>query len=404
MSTLHTLFTYNSSKPFSILILVTQLERAGAQKNAFMQARYLHEQGYAVTLCFFYDKYGLMEEVCQREPYKILNLEARIPGGSRTMNSLRAARALWRLYWLLRHERFQVVETLTHYSNVLGIVVAWLAGVSVRVSSQRGVLIDFPKWFLRLDAWLVNSRLVDKMVAVSEQTRQFCIEVQGMLPQKVGVIPNGINLAEFDRTRWSAQDLDDLRSSLQVPKEVPVLVTVARLHPKKGYAFLIQAASQILAICPDVVFMVIGDGEDRGNIEYLIQQSALSPHFRMLGSRADVPQLLALSDLFVLPSLYEGLPNVILEAMAAKLAVVATDVGGTREVVVHMETGLLVPKADATALAQAILLLLSNEALRQEMGLRGYARVQSQFPEHVMCRRYEELMLSILAEKHRHAD
>jgi len=387
------------SEVSSILILVTQLERAGAQKVAMRQARYFLSRGYQVTLCFLYDKYNLLAEMRRREPYQVVILEAKVPGQSRLANGLRAVRALWRLYWLLRRERIQVIETLTHYSNLLGIVIACLAGVPVRISSQRNTLLGFPTWFLRLDAWLVNSRLVDKMVAVSEQTRRFCVDVEEMVSQKVVVIPNGINLAEFDRAQWTATDLHSLRTSLKIPPGARVVLTVARLHPQKGHSYLIQAAPVILATCPDVIFLLVGDGEERATIEQCIRNAGLSDHFRLLGMRRDVPQLLALSDLFVLPSIYEGMPNVVLEAMAAMLPVVATNVDGTQEVVVDGETGLLVLPADPETLGNAIVSLLEDETRRRGMGQRGYWRVQTQFSEQAMCRRYEELIQTILKGK-----
>jgi starch synthase (maltosyl-transferring) len=321
-------------------------------------------------------------------------LEAKNPHQSWFVNALRTIRAVWRLYWLLRHKQIRTIETLTHFSNILGIFIAWLAGVPVRISSQRNLLFGFPRWFLRLDAWLANSNLVDKMVAVSEQTWQFCVAVEGMNPQKIVVIPNGINPEEFDKFQWSTPELNDLRGALGIAANKRVAITVARLHPQKGHVFLIQAASLILAKCSDVTFLLVGDGEERAVIEQRIEGMGLANHFRLLGARSDVPKLLALSDLFVLPSLYEGMPNVILEAMASRLPVVATDVDGTREVVIDRETGLLVPRADSKALGNAILLLLKDETMRCQMGMKGYERARTQFSEHVMCRRYEELIFS----------
>ena len=102
----------------SLLLLVTQLERAGAQRIAFLQARYFHRLGYEVTLCFFYDKYELVEEVREQETYEVVCLEAKVPGQSGFINALRTVRALWRLFWLLQRKQIQVIETLTHYRNV----------------------------------------------------------------------------------------------------------------------------------------------------------------------------------------------------------------------------------------------------------------------------------------------
>lgn len=382
-----------------LLLLVTQLERAGAQKVALMQARHFQQRGYKVTLCFFYDKYNLMEELSQQEAFSIVNLEAKSPQGSAIINVLWTLRAMWRLYRLLCDERIQVIETLTHYSNVLGIIIAWLARVPVRISSQRNTLSQFPRWFLTIDAWVVNSPLVDRMIAVSEQTRDFCVNVQRMKPEKIIVVPNGIDLTGFDVTQWLREDLETLRTDLSIPPDAVVLVTVARLHSQKGHHYLIQAATKILQDHPEVVFLWVGDGKLRSELTREICQVGISESFRLTGIREDVAQLLALSSLFVLPSLSEGMPNVVLEAMAAKLPVVATAVDGTNSLVIDGETGLLVPPADPTALSRAILTLLDDPDRCRQMGQKGYERVREHFSEQVMCQRYEEVIRTVLIQK-----
>jgi glycosyltransferase involved in cell wall biosynthesis len=209
---------------------------------------------------------------------------------------------------------------------------------------------------------------------------------------KVMVIPNGINLAQFDPSQWQMEDLAELRTLLGIPPGARVVALVARLHPQKGHAYLIQAAPAILAACPDVVFLFVGEGEYRAAIEQQIQALDLCDHFRLVGLRSDVPRLLALSDVLVLPSVYEGMPNVILEAMAAGLPVVASDVDGVGEVLIDGVTGLLIPKADPVALGRAILVLLNDSSLSREMGRRGHERVRTQFSEQEMCRQYEALV------------
>jgi glycosyltransferase involved in cell wall biosynthesis len=335
--------------------------------------------------------------------FDIVTLQAKVWGAPRLANGLRVLRALNRLFWLMREKRFDAIVTLTHYSNLLGIPIAWLARIPVRVSNQQNTLSRFPGWFLRLDAWLANSRLADFMVACSEETRRFSINVEGIRSDKILLIPNGADLSRHDSSQWPNEELEELRRSLGVSATAKVVTTVGRLHIQKGHTYLIKAASQILDGYPDVMFLLLGDGEERPSIERQIEERGLSEHFVLLGSRRDVPRVLALSDLFVLPSIDEGLPLAVLEAMAARLAVVATDVDGSREAVVDGETGLLVPKADANALAQGTLRLLADEARRHEMGLKGYQRANSRFSERAMCEQYEKLILSVFARKSSHA-
>jgi len=382
-----------------MLLLVTQWERAGAQKVALMQARYFYLNGYKVIFCVFYDKYGSIEELRTQEPYPIINLEAKSPGFQGRITIARFLRALWRFYKLLRRERVDIVETLTHYSNVLGIIVAWLARVPVRISSQHGILSAFPRWFLALDACLVNSPLVDRMIAVSEQAYDFCINTQKMRREKLEVILNGIDLNNFNRSRWPPSDLERLRQSLSIPSSAVVLTTVARFHAIKGHCYLLRAASVILEAHPEVIFLWVGDGELRLELEQAIHYNELSAAVRLTGIRDDVPQLLALSTLFVLPSLSEAMPMGILEAMAANLPVVATAVGGVKSLVIDGETGLLVPPADPPALSRAILTLLNDLEHCHQMGQKGYEHVREHFSEQAMCQQYENVIRTIMSQK-----
>jgi glycosyltransferase involved in cell wall biosynthesis len=389
---------YSKSK---LLILITQMERAGAQKVAITQAHYFHERGYNVTLCFFYDKYNLVAELVKQHEFSIINLNAKRINGSRVGNLVRAIRAFWRLFIHLKRQKIDIVETMTHYSNVIGIPLAWLARVPVRVSSQRNALDDFPRWFLRLDAAIVNSSMTDCMIAVSEQTRRYCIDIEGMKPEKVITIRNGIAPERFRTFSSDYQERERARAELAIPVTSPVIITIARLHPQKGHEYLIEASKQILQNYPNTIFVLVGDGDKRAQIEQLIQASGISTNFRVLGSRADVPRLLHMADIFVLPSLYEGMPNVVLEAMASQLPVVATAVDGTPEVVVDGETGMLVPPADPTALACAIEQLIANPVLRNTFGQSGLQRILAYFSEEAMCQQYEHLLLNIWAAKQR---
>ena len=374
----------------NLCLLVTQYEPAGAQKIAIGQANYLHRRGHRVMLCFFYDKTGQLPALQKKLPFPVINLEGKQEGQSRLENGLRAGRALWRLFWLLRQHQVNAIETLTHYSNVLGIPIAWLAGVPARVASQRNSLPDFPPWFHRLDSWLVNSRLVTKMVAVSAETRRFCLEVEGMRPEKVVVIGNGIDPAGYAPP--DNQHIRRLQATFNLPPWANVITTIARLHPQKGHTFLIKAAPTILEEYPETIFLLVGDGPLRQALTCQIKEAELTHAFRLVGWQEDITAILSLSDMLVLPSLYEGMPNVVLEAMSGRVAVVATAVDGTSDVVADGQTGLLLPPGNVPALANAIKQLLADPGRRRAMGAAGYQRVLDHFSEQVMYQQYEQLL------------
>ncbi len=380
-------------------MLVTQLERAGAQNVALIQARYFYQKGYKIILCFLYDKQGILEEWRCREPFPVINLEAKLPGKSRFSNGLRTVRALWRLYRLLVRERIQIIETLTHYSNVLGVGVAWLARVPVRIVTQHSAMYKFPRWFICLNAYLTNSQMVDRLVAVSESTLNECIDHHGINQDKTTVIYNGIDLDAFDPAQWSTEELELLKSSLGVNTNAIIVITVARLHPLKGHSYLVAAASRILESFPETVFLLVGDGDYKKWIKEEIISCGLNKVFHFLGNRADIPQLLALSDLFVLPSISEGMPLAVLEAMAAKVPVVATSVGGIENILVNGESGILVEPGKPESLSEAVTILLKDKRLCQSIIDKAYFQVINKFSPLKMCRKYETLMLSIISKK-----
>jgi glycosyltransferase involved in cell wall biosynthesis len=207
---------------------------------------------------------------------------------------------------------------------------------------------------------------------------------------KLVLIYNGVELPEKPLT--SPQEA---RVALNLPPDGLVIGTVSRLDPVKGVAFLVHAFSKV----DRAHLVVIGDGPERAALESLAGGLGVAGRVHWVGHRRNVPHLLPAFDLFVQPSLHEGLPNTILEAMAAGLPVVATAVGGTPEVVVDGVTGLLVPPRDPDALAQAIVRLLYTPDLRCRMGQAGRERVAQYFTVERMVEQTERLYERLLVEK-----
>ena len=168
---------------------------------------------------------------------------------------------------------------------------------------------------------------------------------------------------------------DGLRARIAGRSDRPIVLTVARLDSQKGHPYLLAAAAEI----PHAVFALVGEGGEQAALESQARALGIADRVRFLGHRDDVPELLAACNVFVLPSLYEGLPLSVLEAMAAAKPVVATAIDGTGEAVVDGVTGLLVPPADPVRLAGAIRGLLADGALASRMGEEGRARVRREF-------------------------
>jgi glycosyltransferase involved in cell wall biosynthesis len=239
-----------------------------------------------------------------------------------------------------------------------GIVAAALAGVPARVASAQ-LFLEMPK-LIGIDLQhALLTRCLDRHVAVSRFVAGRLHDRFDVPEKRIVVIPNAVE------SPVRVEPDPRLRVEVAGNAQARIALTVARLDAQKGIAHLVEAAAMV----PDVIFAIAGDGPDRAALETRTAELGLESRVRFLGHRRDVPALLAIADLFVLPSLYEGLPLSVLEAMAAGVPVVATAIGGTDEVV-SSATGTLVPPADPRALAEGIRAVLAD---RDAAALRAAA-------------------------------
>jgi len=221
---------------------------------------------------------------------------------------------------------------------------------------------------------LIMNFLSSKVVAVSRGEKRLLIK-RGARKRKISVVYNGIDLAPYKKT----EDLTQLRKELGIRQHFSLVGTVARLTPVKGLSYLLKAIPSVLASYPDTRFLIVGGGLLLDDLKKEAAQLGIEENVIFTGSRQDVSSLLKLFDIFVLPSLKEGLPFAIIEAMAASKPVIATDVKGNREVVKDGESGILVPSKDPQSLAEAIIALIEDEGKAKKMGKNGYFRAEENF-------------------------
>jgi glycosyltransferase involved in cell wall biosynthesis len=204
-----------------------------------------------------------------------------------------------------------------------------------------------------------------------------------------------------DEKRFShSQKTLSARQALGIELGFPVLGTVSSLNPHKGHTYLLEAATKVLEIFPTAQFLLVGDGRMKEELEIKAQNLNLLSSIKFLGIRKDIPEILAVIDIFVLPSSSrEGLGISLLEAMAAEKPVVASDIGGIPEVVIDGETGFLVPPKNSHDLAGAIIELLKNPAKAALMGQQGRQRVKEKFTTQQMLENIDELYTSFLQKK-----
>jgi glycosyltransferase involved in cell wall biosynthesis len=211
-------------------------------------------------------------------------------------------------------------------------------------------------------------------------------------PRRLTQIDNGI-----DPEAFSPQRPDDaLRSSLGIASDDVVVGTVGRLAPLKGLEVLVEAAAGVVAQVPRAKLMFIGDGPLRQRLEHLASERGLQRRVVFTGARDDVPRLLSLLEVFVLPSLAEGQPMALLEAMSAAKAVVATRVGDVPKMVEGGECGIVIPPGDPAALTDAVVSLLRDEGRRSELARKARQTVLAKFTLQVMAERYQSLYRSLI--------
>jgi glycosyltransferase involved in cell wall biosynthesis len=296
---------------------------------------------------------------------------------------------LCRLARLMRQEKVDLVHTHMYASNVSGTLAARLAGIPVVVGHIHGL----DKWKNRRQLWVnrLVSRWQDRVICVSNRVRENYIRATGVNSGKVITIYNGIEAEKFK----GPFDRESKRKELGLEPGDKALGMVARLIPVKAPEDLLSAAPSILAAIPRAKFLFIGGGDLEDSLRQKARELGLEQKIKFLGSRSDIPEILAALDLFVLTSIKEGFCLALAESMAAGLPVVSADGGGSAEVVAHGQTGLVVPPRDPAALALAVIKILKDEELAKTMGREGCRRVEELFSLGRLVKELEELYLQL---------
>lgn len=290
----------------------------------------------------------------------------------------------------IRQKKIHLLCVHGYKANVIGRLASWRAGIPL-IAISRGWTGEAAK--VRCYEWLDKTflRLADHVVAVSHGQRAKILAL-GVKPDKVSVIHNAINLAEVP-----AASEPFLREQLGLPEDAIIVASAGRFSPEKNYAGMIAAAARVAAQNTSVYFVIFGEGFLRTELESTIAAAGLGGRFLLPGFRNDLQAVMHEIDIFMLPSFTEGLPNVILEAFAARKPVVATRVGGTPEVVQDGISGFLTKPDEHGLMAQHILALAENPSLRKKMGTAGYEYVNEEFGFEKQTQLYEELYMRMAA-------
>lgn len=301
---------------------------------------------------------------------------------------------LLRLAGFLRRKKFDVVHAHDLWSNLLGVPAARLAGVRGIVASQRDLAhLDWYRGLRRTVLRRVQG-MSHVLLANATPIRDALVAEDGFAPEKLRVIHNGVDTERFQRGK---RDRERLFPGTEDGK---LVVLVGNMHSDvKGHPWLIAAAPGVVAEFPKTRFVLVGDGEARPVFEQQVAALGLQSNFMFLGRRHEIPDLLASCDVAVLPSRAEGLPNAVLEYMAAGLPTIVSRVGGNAELVQDGVTGLLVPAQDADALSGALLRLLRDAELSQKVAANGHRLAREEFSFARLVREVDQLYTDLLRDQ-----
>ncbi len=361
-----------------ILQIIPTLDQAGAEKQMSLLARGLPRDEFELHVCALTRGGPLLSDL----------VEARIPVTVIGKRWRLDPRAWWQLQRHVAALRPDLIHTWMFAANTYGHVAAKVGRVGCQVASQR--CVDPWKGGSQLTVDRYIARRCSRVVVNSPGVRDFYVQ-HGLPAEKIRVIENGV--AAADPTGTTRRQL---LAELELPAGSRLVGLIGRLWPQKRVKDAIWAADLLKVIRDDVHLLVIGDGPHRHRLRRFRDQARIRDKVHFLGHRGDVPRLMPHLDVLWSTSGYEGQSNAVLEAMAAGVPVVATDIPGTRDLVLPESTGYLVPVGDRAGFARCTDVLLDDAQLARRLGQAGRRRVQRDFGVEKMIRRHAELYRELL--------
>jgi glycosyltransferase involved in cell wall biosynthesis len=367
-----------------IYYTIAWMEMGGSQTHLMQVLRLLDRDTFEPVLCCLTGKGALLERA-RASGATVVDL------GMRSFRSLDMAAGVAKLARELRRGRADVVHNYLLRANVVGSLAARAAGVPAVLCSKRGC--HWRRGWELAGARLSN-RLAHRVTCNAEAVREFVHENERCPKEKMVVIPSGV-----DTDRFRPLPPGDYKARLGLDPTRPVVGIVTRMRVRKGVEEFLRAMAVVRERRPDAEIVIVGEVALDEDLQRLVDETRLRDHLRLLGRRSDIPEVLSAFDVFVLSSHDEGMSNAILEAMSMELPVVATDVGGTGEVVRQGATGLLVPPKEVAPLAAAIEDVLNDPERGRRMGRLGREIVQERFSARAMVRQMQSLYITLLRER-----
>lgn len=355
-----------------IVHLITDLKIGGEAMVLLSILPRLNKMGFENIICclssnLHQDSMEEIDLIAQfiRKGIKVINLE---------IKSKNEYKVIFRLIRALRRERPFILHTYLFHPNIMGRIIGRLFKIPIIISSVVSV-DDWKKWYHCL-LEKITSYLANMIIVNSEAVKLRLIRRDKIAVDKIKVLYHGVNINKFD---LRTADSKKFRKELHLSDDTFIIGTVCRLHEVKGIEYLLKAYSIISKQIEDSLLIIVGDGPKKKDLEDYSMQMGISPNVIFLGSRHDIPDILATFSIFVISSLWEGIPNTVFEAMAMKVPIVSTDVGGISEILENGITGYLVNPCDSSSMAESILNVYNNTESALEVSNKAYEMVSKNY-------------------------
>lgn len=359
---------------YRVMHLITRLPVGGAERLLAGVVSHLDRDRYESVVCCIQDGGAVADEIAA-SGIPVITLDLMGHGGF-------DRRVVPALCDIIRRERIDLIHSHLYHANLYGRLAASRAGIAAVASVHN--TYSRRKWYRHLINWWL-ARKCAAVIAVSADIRDDILQHDHVPSQKVIVVPNGIDMQRV----VSGLTRGEAKIRLGYAADVFLLGCVGRLEEQKGHAFLITALSALRTMYPQLRLAIAGDGRKRQALGEMAAQMGVADIVQFLGTRSDMADVLRAFDLYVMPSLWEGLSLAMLEAMAAELPVIISDVGGAAEVLGDDEFGIRVPPGDAEALALAIRQLIDSPSAREELATKARRRVADRYDAKAMIKKLE---------------
>jgi glycosyltransferase involved in cell wall biosynthesis len=373
-----------TSSPIKLCIMSSSFRLGGLEKLLYYLCRNLDPRHFDLTICLLREKGPFIDLM-------VRDLKPRVHVFDLT-SPLKLS-VLWNIVQLLRRTDPHIIHTFGFKGDVISRCLRPFLGTSALASGVANPDLPHARW----KRWLnrTTSWCVDVYWANCQAFAALGVQRLGIPAEKIKVISHGI---DWNQESLLTETNGTVRDELGVAPDVPLIALLGNLRFIKGHHCVIEAAPLILRRFPQATFVFIGEDTTEGALPALAECHGLGDHFRFIGFREDPRPYLNAADLLLQPSLSEGLPWAILEAMSLGKPVIASKVGGIPEVIEHGVNGYLIPPADNNALAQAVIELLSHPQLGMELGRRGRETVKERFTLKRMVKEFETFYYELVAE------